>query len=245
MAKKHDPEAQKAAETLEEIEGALDRVATWVTENPVPVLGTIGAVLLVAAVVGGGQALQRGSAEEASDALADAQADYLEAMGATPGTLDIVEPANPERARAIRDEYVERFLSVAEEHDGQAAAVIARLEAGALRAQLGDPEGALATLRDAAESGPGGELEAIARTRLAVALEEQSLPAEAAAEWAKAAQIEHPLQDLARAQAARLYLSTGDADQARSLAAAVEATDALPDYLKAAVSSAGGDATLQ
>ena len=104
---KREPES--IAQTLNEIESTGDRLSEWISENPRLILG----VVLGITVVAGGYALITSSREtaleDASAALGRVQSDYRKAMGASPDDLVVSEPANPETAKRVRAEFVERF----------------------------------------------------------------------------------------------------------------------------------------
>lgn len=232
------PDSRQATETLHEIDSAFDRAAHWVGENPIPVLLVLGALLAVAAGIGGARYLSRASAQEASAAFAVVQQSYLEAMGAQPGSLEVVEPANPEAARTVRLDHIERFLQVASEHEGTTGAVEARLEAADLLERVGEPARALEVWRAAAEGAPGGSaLRGLALTRYAAALEREGSLEPAAEAYGEAGAIQDfPGRWLALGQAARVWLEAGRPQDARALAdrLAEEAPEgALPAHLDA------------
>jgi tetratricopeptide (TPR) repeat protein len=223
-------DSRKATETLQEIEGVLDRAAGWVASNPKLVLLLLGAVVGTAALVGGAQWwIERGKLS-ASGAVAEVTHDYFEAMGATPGAVTVPEPANPETARAAREKYAAKFAEVAEAHSGSAAAVEAWIEAGNLREQLGDPDGALAAWESAAQSAPAGSaVGGLALARLAAGFESADRWSEAADAWEKAGGIDaYPLRHEALAFAARARVEAGEPERAIALYDRIEA-DA-PDF---------------
>ena len=210
------PDSRQATETLHELDSALERAAHWVATHPVAVLVILGSVLAGAAALGGYRAWDASREADASAAVAAIQADYLRAMGAAPGALEVPEPANAEAAAATRREFAARFREAAEQHDGTAAAVTARLQAGTLLDELGQPEEALAALRSALEAAPGGgTLEALARTRLAARLETGGDAAGAAAEYLAAGRTEDfPGRVLALGNAARAFADAGQQERA-------------------------------
>ena len=233
MAKK---DQNQATETLEEIEGGFDRLAEWVQSNPTTVLTAIALVLTVALGVNVQQCVVAEAAEESSARVAQLQGDYREAMGAVPGAIEVPEPANPETARAVREDYLAQFLAVGDEFDGSTAAVEARVLAGTLQEQLGDPTAAIATWRLAAENAPSGTtLQALAYLRLARGLESQSEPAAAAEAFETAGRIEaYGARYSALAEAARCFAEAGDTAQALPLVDEALAQDAaIPAYLSA------------
>lgn len=229
-------DARQAKETLDEIDSQFDRLADWVTEHPFEVIVALGAVLLVAAIAGGFTAWERSRTLAASEAVAQVQADYLEALGATPGTEEVVEPANPKKAEEIRKTYTQRFLEVAKEHPGSAAAVSARMRAAELEQRSGDAKAALATLRAAVDGAPADSaIQALARVRLASALEDGGDAAGAAAEFERAGKIDFPGRATALAEAARCWADAGDVAHALATFDQAEAADptSVPPYVRA------------
>lgn len=230
--------SRQATETLQEIEGVLDRVARWAAENPRQVLAVLALILIASASVSIWD-WNRGRAEtRASAAVARVQVAYLSAMGAAPGSLEVVEPANPETARQVRREFVARFTEVANEHAGTPSAVAARMEAAALQTQAGDDEAALESWRRAAEEAESGSaIEGLALEGLARALESGSRWAEAGAAHERAGGIAAmPARFQALGDAARCFAEAGDAERALAIFERIEteAPDAaIPDYTKA------------
>jgi tetratricopeptide (TPR) repeat protein len=231
-------DSRQATETLQEIEGVFDRVARRVAENPWQVLTVLALILIASASVSIWD-WNRGRAEtHASAAVARVQAAYLSAMGAAPGSLEVVEPANPETGRQVRREFVVRFTEVANEHAGTASAVLARMEAAALQTQAGDDEAALESWRRAAEEAENGSaIEGLALVRLARALESGSRWAEAGAAHERAAGIEAmPARFQALGDAARCFVEAGDTERALAIFERIETeapNAAIPDYTKA------------
>jgi tetratricopeptide (TPR) repeat protein len=223
-------DSRKATETLEEIEGALDRMARWVAANPKPALIALGIVVGGAALIGGAGWWIAREELAASGAVAEVKRGYFEAMGASAGAVTLAEPANPETARAAREKYAEKFVEVALEHEGSAAAVDAWIEAGNLREQLGSSEDALeAWEHAAAESGAGTGLRGLALARLAAGYEAANRWDDAASAWEEAGGIAgYPLRHEALAFAARARVEAGEPERAVALYDRIE-TDA-PDF---------------
>jgi tetratricopeptide (TPR) repeat protein len=209
MARKHQP---AAVETLDEIQGAADRLAEWIQQNLVLVAIAIGG-LLIAAAVGSYVASSRSDDErEAGIALAQVRGDYLTAMGASPGSLDVPELANPDAARRIREEYAGRFEAVAEAHPDTVSGALARLEVARLALDAGDVEGALAVY-DEILSGDvrNDRLRGVVLQGAAQALESAGRWQEAAQRHGEAAALEdYPLRDWALADHARTLAAAGD-----------------------------------
>jgi hypothetical protein len=231
------PDSTQATETLHEIESVFDRLAGWVSQNPVHVLVGLGMVLALAAGIGGFRAFRADRELDASARVALIQAEYLRAMGAPAGSLDVPEPANAEAAAATRREFAVRFREAAEQESGTAAAVTAWLQAGDLLEAVADREGALAAWRAASENAPGGSaLQALARTKLAGGLETGGDPAAAAAEYLAAGQIaDFPGRIRALGDAARCFADAGQAERALEVFGGIDAEDAkqLPPHVSA------------
>jgi len=236
LAQRRD--SRQATETLQEIESVFDRLARWVAENPRQVLGLLVGILVVTASLSLWDWNRDRRATRASAAMARVQAAYLSAMGAAPGSFEVVEPANPETGRQVRQEFVARFLEVADEHAGTASAVTARMEAAALQDQAGDPEAALENWgRAASEAEDESVLKGLALVRLARALESRSRWEEAGVAHQEAGGIEEmPTRILALADAARCFAEAGDVERALAVFERIEteAPDAaLPAHTKA------------
>jgi tetratricopeptide (TPR) repeat protein len=217
--------------TLEEIESIADRIASWIGANPVAVIALAGSILLAAGSYGGWVAWHSSREDSASFALASVERDYLKAMGAAPGATEITEPANPETGKALRREFAEKLLAMADEHPHTSASTVARLTAGDLLAAAGEPEKALDAWR-AALSGIGRNpaLRGVALRRVATALEAKSNWSEAAAANFEAGELAgFPLRQWALADAARCYAEAGDMDRAVSIANRVESEGSLEE----------------
>ncbi|MBW2243444.1 MAG: tetratricopeptide repeat protein [Deltaproteobacteria bacterium] len=225
MAKR--PDSKQATETLEEIESLFDRLADWVSANPRIVMGVLAGILGLAGVIGLSQSLSLRSEQKGSEDLSAIYADYLSAMGATPGALEVEEPANPEIGKRTRTEYAAKLLASADDHGGTRAAVGARIQAGVLQAENGELEAALASWREAADAAPSSSsLHGLALLRLASGLEQNDDFPGAAAAYAEAGDNpKFPARFLALASAARCWLEAGDEDQALVLYGKLEAAD--------------------
>jgi tetratricopeptide (TPR) repeat protein len=234
--KKHQPDS--AAKTLDEIESRGDQILGWVLEHQKQLLIAAGAILVVAGIWGftfqmRGQALQ-----ESAAALAKVQSAYRVAMGGTPGTLELAEPANPATALAIRTEYIAEYEKVAEAYSGTTAGALALLEAGRLQQELGEDEAAIATYEAALDAVDRKEtVAAFLLMRLGAAHEEGARWTRAAESY-EAASVTHnyPLRYDALANAARAYANAGDDERALAAFDRIE-TEApdfrLPPYLEA------------
>jgi tetratricopeptide (TPR) repeat protein len=200
-------------DTLEQIQSAGDRLAHWVASRPRLVLGIGGAVLLAAAATGGYLTWRESRGDAASSALGRVQREYVVAMGGQPGDMDAPEPANPETARTVRNDFVQRFLTVARDHGGTPTAALASLEASEIYHALGAPDQALETLHAAADAQPDDSpVRAVVLTRMAGLHEADGDFAEAARAHQAAAEIEsYPLRYAALGDAARCWAEAGDA----------------------------------
>jgi tetratricopeptide (TPR) repeat protein len=233
---RHEPES--IAHRLDEIQSLGDRITYWIAENPRIVLSVAGAIVVVAAGYGLAGAARESSREEASASLGAAQADYRRAMGASGDDVLVSEPANPETARRVREEFRARFASVRDEHAGTAAAALAGLDLGELEQALGKPDEALATWqRAAAELGPDHVVSALLELRIAGLHEEKGRWLQAGEAFERAANAhDFPLRYTARAEAARCYAEAGEVERALAAFERVKSEDPdafLPEHLNA------------
>jgi tetratricopeptide (TPR) repeat protein len=226
--KKRHPDS--AAQTLDELESLGDRLLAWVNENATLTLGVAAGILIVAATWG--YVGQRRSELENDSAVALAQAlgDYRVAMGATPASIEISEPANPETGRRIRSEYIGRFEQVAAEYAGTTAGALALLEAGKLQQALGEDAAAEATYQRALDDVSAGDpVRGFLLTRLGSVHEAAGEWTEAAEAYAAAAAVPlFPLRYEALADAARSYAVAGERTKALDTFARLESE--APDY---------------
>lgn len=207
------------SDALEEIQSAADRLGQWIQEHLLLVVGAVAALLVAAGA--GSYVYSRADAREsaASLALAEARAEYLTAMGASPGALEVPELASAEAAERIRNEYRERFAAIADEHTGTVSGALARLEVAQLLQEAGDTEQALAIYeRTLAEAPRGDPLRGLVLQRIAQALEQEERWEEAARRHEEAADLEgYPLRHWALADAARCRAIAGDRETALAL----------------------------
>lgn len=234
MARKSQP---RAAETLEEIQDAADRLGTWIQEHLLIVAAGVGGLLLAVGIISFLATSQRGEAEDASTALTRVRVAYLTAMGAGPRALAVPELASEAAAAEIRAEYIERFAEVADAHLGTVAGAIARLEVANL-VRESDPEAAVAIWEQTLlEAPPGGALRGLVLQRVAQARERVELWREAAETHAEASAIaEYPLRHWALADAARCFVQAGDTQRALALYDEIEEQAPelrLPDHQRA------------
>jgi tetratricopeptide (TPR) repeat protein len=231
-AKHPDP-----AETIAEIESLGERAIEWVGENAKAVLSVVVICLLLAGAYGYFDGVKKRRENAASEALAEIRDGYLMAMGASPGALEVPEPANPAAAEPVRREYSERFGAVAQEYPGTAGAAIARLEQGNLVAAAGNEAGAIEIWRSAiARLSGSSPLAGVLHQRIGQALENAGDWEAAAQAYEAAAAIDaFTFRHWTMAEAARCYLLANQPEKALEHAARLEseAPDLqLPDYLR-------------
>jgi hypothetical protein len=223
------PESSAATETLHEIESIFDRMASWVAHNPRIVLSGLAVVLVGAAGLGGYRAWSAAREAEASAEVAAIGADFRRAMGAKPGQPDIPELANAEAAAATRAEYATRLADAADRLAGTRAGLMARIQLGTLRAELGETQAALDAFRSAAAA-------AIAQVELGAALEASGDPAGAAEAFLAAGRIEtFPGRVLALGDAARCFAEAGEDERALEVYGGLSEAESaqLPVYVAA------------
>ena len=235
---RRESEPESAAQTLNEIESTADRLGEWIAENPRLILGVALGIILVAGAYALVTSSQETALEEASAALGRVQSDYRKAMGAAPDDLVVTAPANPETARRVRTEYVERFAEVVAAHPGTAGAALAGLEIGILDHDLGRPDEALAMwLETAQQVGSDSRIGALIELRIAAAYEAEGRWLEAGEAFERAANVDSfPMRHTARAEAARCYAEAGDVERALSTFERLQANDPdafLPEHLNA------------
>lgn len=223
MARTHGP-----ADALEELDSLADRMTGWVAANRVLAITAAAAVLLSAAGMGAYLSWRHEREQRASDAVSAVREEFVRAMGGTPGSFEVPEPANPETAREVRERFAKRFREVATEKSGTTAAVEAHLEAGALLEQLGRPEEALEVWQQGLAATPGDSpLRGLVLERIAGAHESAGrFPEAAEAHQAAAALQAFPLRDLALADAARCWAEAGQPDRALDAWEQLRARDA-------------------
>lgn len=215
--KKSKPRQESAAETLEEIQSRGDEISQWISENPTPILLAGGAILLIAAIWGIAGSGISSSRLEASAQIASLKNEFRVAMGGSYGGVsDVPEPANPEAARETREEYVERFQALAEEHAGDEIGSHALVQVGNLQAELGDLDAALATFEQALEPyGSNDTMRGILLARIALLHERNAdLEAAAAAHLEASTITRYPLRYHALLNAARTQAEAGQIDEA-------------------------------
>ena len=236
MARKVKP--PEPADTIAEIESMGERAIEWVGRNAKTVLSVAVICLLVAGGYGYFDSAKKRRENAASEALSKARDEYLVAMGAAPGALQVPELANPAVAEQIRHEYSERYEAVAHEHPKTAGAAIARLERGNLIAAAGDDAAAIEIWRSAIAGLSGGSpFAGILYQRIGQSLESAGNWETAAEAYETAASIDaYTFRHWAMAEAARCYLLADRLEKALELSARLEAEAPgleMLDYLRA------------
>ena len=216
--------SRREPDMLAEIESIGDRFSAWMSANRWVILGVVVAILTLAGGYGGYATWRTAQMDAAADALGEALRDFARAMGGDANALALPEPANPEAARRIRSEYLERFEVVAAEHSGTGAATLAAIEAGDLQNELGDREAALATWQGALDGlGPNSLMRALLLERIAWTHEEAERWVEAGEAHEAAGEIRaFPLRYAAFGAAMRCYAEAGERDRALALFERVE-----------------------
>jgi tetratricopeptide (TPR) repeat protein len=214
---KRKPES--AAETLDQLESLGDRVGNWIAENAILVLGAAVLILVVAGGYGFANSRLSDAREKSSAALAAVEGAFLRAMGSSPDAIQVEEPANPETARRVREEYIGRYRALASEYSGTLQSQLASLEAGALEQALGRSEEAIATWQAAIDdSSDRPAVRGLLLQRIAGAHETLGRWEEAAAAHEAASELEgFAIRYLAMADAARCYAEAGDSAKALAL----------------------------
>lgn len=226
------------SETLDEIQSVADQLSTWLQGHLWVVVGGIVALLLAAGLVSYGLSERKADEREASEALAKVRTEYLAAMGAAPGSIEVPKLASAEAAKRIREDYAARFAAVADAHPGTVSGALARMEVAQLATDAGNSKHAVEVLERVLKQGADGDrLRGMVLQRIAQAEEDLGNWAEAADRHEAASKLPgFPLRFWALADAARCREMAGDRDAARALyeRLATEAPDLrLPDYQRA------------
>lgn len=223
--RKHEP-----TDTFEQLESISDRLVRWLSDNPLLILGTAAVILVTAASIGGLRAWRASAADAASAQVAQVRTEYVVAMGGSATDLTPPEPANPETARGIRTETVERFVKIVEEHSGTPAQALAALDASEIFEDLGATDRAREIVERAVSDLPTrSPIRAVAQRRIAV-LHEANGDFEAAARaHASAAEAPgYPLRFDALADAARCWADAGNIEEALAVFARIQGE--APEY---------------
>ena len=226
-------ETNTTARTLAELEATGDRLAEWSSQHAATILAVIATVLVIAAGVGFYVQHRSEGRQAAANALALATGEYRQAMGADPLGGEIPEPANAELAASTRQQFSERFASVASEYPKTTAGALAWLEAGQLALELGTPDEAKARFEKARDSAAGTAVGALASIRLAGLAEDAGDLAAAAQAFEAASTVaSYPLRAGALGDAARCWISAGENE--KGLAAYQRLEAEFPDHAVAA-----------
>lgn len=224
-------------ELIDEIESGAERMATWIGENAWAV-GIALVVVLGAALTWGIYSSWEDRREEtASNALDAVQSAYYAALGAGPLAREEPELANAAAANEIREEYLERFLAVAEAHQGTVAGTLALFDAAQIQTRLNREDADDAVWQRAlTESAGNPGLHGLVQQRIAAAHEDRG-------DWTAAAQAHeaaggidgYPLRYWALVDAARCWVAAGENAKALELYERVEVAQPdlpLPQHLK-------------
>jgi hypothetical protein len=204
---------------LGELESAADRLSEWLQTHIALVSAAIVTLLVVAGVGAWIASWRQDAEEEASSVLAQTRADYLAAMGAEPGAIEVPQLANPAAAQQIRADFEKRFATVAEEHAGTVAGALAVVEQAGLVNAGGRSDEAISLLEHALAEAPRNDaVRGLIGQRLAQRFEDAGKWAEAADRHEAASKLtDYPLREWALADAARCRAMAGDAAAARTL----------------------------
>lgn len=244
-------------DTFEELESLGKGLVGWAQEHLL-LLASVGVgILVVAAVVGAAQSWRRAQTDEASAAVADLRREFVVAMGGAPNDTVVPEPANPETAREVREQFATRFSEVARRYSGTGAAALAALDAGGLYLTLDFPEQALDLWQEGARAtDQDSALRALLEARVGHLLEDAGRFDEAArAHEAAGSVASYPMRGTALGDAVRCWLAADKPDQALRVFEHVEQEFPelqLPDYvvgpiqqLRARRALSGADAALE
>ena len=215
-----------AAGTLDEIESAGDRLVVWLAKNQRLLLAIAAGILLAAGGWGYASTTSQETSSAADAALAAAQNEYRTAMGGQPGEMTIPEPANPEAARQIREEFAALFAQVGQDHLGTGPGAVAFLETGKIQQALGNAPAAIASYTTGLDSLPEADaLRGFLWTRLGSVYEADGQWAEAAEVYAKAGALKgYAIRAGASASAIRSYIHAGQPSAALGLADQLQAS---------------------
>ncbi len=228
---------QHTPDMIEGFESGAERLARWIGENALLAGGLLLTVLAMAGGWGGYTSLQKSREAKASLALEQIRGDYLRDMGARPGDIEFPELANPATADRIREEYVEKFRAVAEQHRGSVAGTLALFEVAEILAALGRDEQIQAVWESALDASAGNDrLAGLLLQRVGESYERRESWVEAAEAHQAAAELEeYPLRYWALLDAARCLVAAGIPQQGLTLYRRVqqESPDLpVPDHLR-------------
>ena len=115
VRKKHGSKHElPVVESLEEIESMAERMAQWIADNVRLVIILVVALLVSAGGFQAYRSSRQAAVNEASNELAQVRAAYFSAMGASAGSEEIPELANPASQVGVREDFIELLAAVAE-----------------------------------------------------------------------------------------------------------------------------------
>ena len=127
---------------LDIVEGRIEGIFTWIRENPRPVLLAIGVFFISGASIAALSEYRTRAQELSQSDLGKVEMDFARAMGAVPGALAFMEPANPEQGERAREIALEGFKVVIAEHAGTRAAELGSIRAAEIEVDLARGEDA-------------------------------------------------------------------------------------------------------
>lgn len=198
------------------LERTTDAWFVWLEDNARPVTLVIVGLLLIGGASAGAYEWSQRRAQESQDAYDRIERRFLEAMGSASEELLPSEPANPDQARAAREEALAAFSELSERTSG-VIGYASRLRAAEMEVDLGRLEAALARLTAAEQELPEDHVLRGAALRLrGYVLEELERFAEAASSYEQGARVEdYPAREQLWVSAADNYLRVGDRERAR------------------------------
>ncbi len=222
---------------IEGFESGAERLAGWIGENAFLAGGMLLVVLAIAGGWGAFNSHQKSREAKASLALEQVRGLYLRDMGAGPGDIELPELANPATADRIREEYVEKFQAVADQHRGSVAGTLALFEVAEILDALGREEQIRAVWESALDASAGNDrLTGLLLQRIGESYERRGSWSEAAASHQAAAGLEaYPLRDWALLDAARCLVAEGRTREGLTLYRRVQQESPelpVPDHLR-------------
>ncbi len=232
MAKRHH-----TPDMIEGFESGAERLARWIGENAFLAGGLLFAVLALAGGWGAFSSFQKSREAKASLALEQIRGDYLRDMGARPGDIELPELANPATADRIREEYIEKFQAVADQHRGSVAGTLALFELAEILDALGREQQIQAVWESALAASTGNHrLTGLLLQRIGESYERRESWSEAAESHQAAGELEeYPLRYWALLDAARCLVAAGSTQQGLTLYRRVQQESPelpVPDHLR-------------
>lgn len=232
MAKQHH-----TPDMIEGFESGAERLARWIGANAFLSGGLLFAVLALAGGWGAFSSFQKSREAKASLALEQIRGDYLRDMGARPGDIELPELANPATADRIREEYIEKFQAVADQHRGSVAGTLALFELAEILDALGREQQIQAVWESALAASTGNDrLTGLLLQRIGESYERRESWSEAAESHQAAGELEeYPLRYWALLDAARCLVAAGSTQQGLTLYRRVQQESPelpVPDHLR-------------